>query len=179
MFWPDSHSSPVDQISVPSLPVSHKWAFLCFLSFLRVGGKVVESTMLPSEVLSSSLSTRPAYSDMIDLTSCLGPKVESFNKKCLNPSERIQLLAKAEFRNPASQSHKDRIARAMIVKAEERGELTDSYGNKKASTSSVCLVASVVTAVDRYFFVRYQLSKSDPLVLAQHNLLHYFLSYGC
>lgn len=64
--------------------------------------------------------------------------MESFNKKCLNPSERIQLLAKAEFQNPASQSHKDRIARAMIVKAEERGDLTDSHGNKKASASVLC-----------------------------------------
>lgn len=80
----------------------------------------------------ASLS-QPAYSDMLDLTSSLGPKVEAFNQKCLNPSERIQLLAKAEFRNPASQSHKDRIARAMIAKAEERGDLTDSQGQKKAS----------------------------------------------
>ena len=70
---------------------------------------------------------------MLDLTSSLGPKVESFNKMCHDPNDRIQLLAKAEFRNPASQSHKDRIARAMILKAEERGDLTDSNGNKKAS----------------------------------------------
>lgn len=74
------------------------------------------------------------YSDLIDLTSALGPKVTAFNRA--NPESSIQLLAKTEFRNPASQSHKDRIAKAMIAKAEERGELTDANGHKKTSECS-------------------------------------------
>ena len=68
---------------------------------------------------------------MLDLTNALGPKVAAFNK--LNPDSPIQLLAKAEFQNPASNSHKDRIARAIITKAEERGDLIDQNGNKKTS----------------------------------------------
>ena len=68
---------------------------------------------------------------MLDLTNALGPKVAAYNKQ--HPNSPIKLLAKAEFQNPASFSHKDRIARAIITKAEERGELTDANGNKKTS----------------------------------------------
>ena len=67
----------------------------------------------------------------MDLTNALGPKVAAFNRQ--NPDSPIKLLAKTEFRNPASQSHKERIARAMIARAEERGELADVNGNKKTS----------------------------------------------
>ena len=74
------------------------------------------------------------HSDLLDLTSALGPKVAAFHK--YNPDSPIQLLAKAEFRNPASKSHKDRIARAIIHKAVARGELTNCKdGNKKTSKS--------------------------------------------
>jgi len=71
----------------------------------------------------------PAYSSLLDLTHTLGPRVASFNKS--NPESPIKLLAKAEFRNPASCSHKDRIASNIIRKAAKRGELTDRNGNKK------------------------------------------------
>ena len=40
-------------------------------------------------------------------------------------------MAKAEFRNPGSKSHKDRIVANIIARAAERGELHDENGNKK------------------------------------------------
>lgn len=83
---------------------------------------------------SSSLSTKAAetpLSDLLDLTDVLGPKVAEYN--ALNPLSPISLLAKAEFRNPASKSHKDRIARAIIREAACRGDLTRKDGGKKTS----------------------------------------------
>jgi len=79
-----------------------------------------------------ALGLKTAYSGIIDLTNALGPKVAKFNSKCLDPEEKVQLLGKVEFLNPASHSHKDRIARAIISKARDRGELTDSNGHKKS-----------------------------------------------
>ena len=82
---------------------------------------------------------------MLDLTNALGPKVAAYNK--VNPDSPIQLLAKAEFQNPASNSHKDRIARAIITKAEERGELIDENGNKKTSKFRHCSIAYLVASL--------------------------------
>jgi len=97
-----------------------------------VSGKTFADPMLQTSAVrpSTAIKTQP-FSDMIDLTDALGPKVAAFNKNCQS-EEGLQLLAKTEFLNPASQSHKDRIAKAIITKGEERGELTDSHGNKKA-----------------------------------------------
>ena len=85
---------------------------------------------------------------MIDLTNTLGQKVALYNNQCIDTKKRIHLLAKAEFLNPDSQSHKDRIAQAIIVAAEERGELIDSHGNKKtilaASSGNTGLAVSKI-----------------------------------
>ena len=70
-------------------------------------------------------------SKLLDITSSLGPKVSKYNIK--HPLTPIKLYAKAEFGNPASKSHKDRIARAIINEAMSRGELTRSNGGKKTS----------------------------------------------
>ena len=70
-------------------------------------------------------------SKLLDITSSLGPKVSKYNTK--HPSTPIKLYAKAEFGNPASKSHKDRIARAIINEAMGRGELTRSDGGQKTS----------------------------------------------
>jgi len=68
-------------------------------------------------------------SELLDLTDALGPKVAAFNRR--NADRPIRLLAKAEFRNPASQSHKDRIAGAIVREAVGRGDLTRRDGSKK------------------------------------------------
>jgi len=70
-------------------------------------------------------------SKLLDITSSLGPKVSKYNIK--HPLTPIKLYAKAEFGNPASKSHKDRIARAIINEAIGRGELTRNDGGKKTS----------------------------------------------
>ncbi len=70
-------------------------------------------------------------SELLDITSSLGPKVSKYNIK--HPTKPIKLYAKAEFGNPASKSHKDRIARAIINEAMGRGELTRSDGGQKTS----------------------------------------------
>ena len=70
-------------------------------------------------------------SELLDITPSLGPKVSKYNAK--HPSTPIKLYAKAEFGNPASKSHKDRIARAIINEAMSRGELTRSDGGQKTS----------------------------------------------
>ena len=70
-------------------------------------------------------------SKLLDITSSLGPKVSKYNTK--HPSSPIKLYAKSEFINPASKSHKDRIARAIINEAIGRGELTRSDGGQKTS----------------------------------------------
>ena len=103
-------------------------AAACF-AISRVNGKP-STTPKHMKIQQGAPPTQP-YSDLLDMTQALGPKVAAFNR--LNPDAPIKLLAKAEFRNPASKSHKDRIARAMITKAEERGELRDAQGNKKTS----------------------------------------------
>jgi cysteine synthase len=82
----------------------------------------------PSALDLISSSDPALYSRMIDLTPQLGPKVQSFN--AANPGSEIKLFGKAEFMNPGM-SHKDRIAKAMLTKAEARGDLVDDHGNKK------------------------------------------------
>lgn len=101
-------------------------------NYAWVSGKTFTDPLLQPSVMrtTTSINTQP-YSDLIDLTDALGPKVAAFNKGCQS-DDGLKLLAKTEFLNPASQSHKDRIAKAIITKGEERGELTDSHGNKKA-----------------------------------------------
>ena len=70
-------------------------------------------------------------SELLDITPSLGPKVYKYNVN--HPLTPIKLYAKAEFGNPASKSHKDRIARAIINEAMGRGELTRSDGGQKTS----------------------------------------------
>ena len=115
---------------------------LSIFSLVRVNSWAINNPLtapysLPIQHYSNPPAAAQApHSDLLDLTSALalGPKVAAFNKH--NPDSPIQLLAKAEFRNPASKSHKDCIARAIIHKAVARGELTNCKdGNKKTSKS--------------------------------------------
>ena len=67
----------------------------------------------------------------------------------LNPHNPIQLLGKAEFMNPGM-SHKDRIAKSMLLLAQSRGDLLNSDGKKKtilaaSSGNTGCSLALVGT----------------------------------
>ena len=80
----------------------------------------------PLELISSP---DPAlWTRMVDLTSMLPSNVHQFN--ALNPGSEIKLMAKCEHMNPGM-SHKDRIAKAMLERAEKRGELRGPNGEKK------------------------------------------------
>jgi cysteine synthase len=107
----------------------------------------VEPATAPSALDLISSNDPALYSRMIDLTPQLGPKIQSFN--VANPESEIKLFGKAEFMNPGM-SHKDRIAKAMLSKAEARGDLVDSQGNKKtilaaSSGNTGCSLALVGT----------------------------------
>ncbi|GMI45936.1 hypothetical protein TrCOL_g647 [Triparma columacea] len=84
---------------------------------------------------------------MVDLTFMLGDDVKAFNEA--HPATPIKLVGKAEFMNPGM-SHKDRIAKAMLDKAEARGELIDNNGKKKtilaaSSGNTGCSLALIGT----------------------------------
>jgi len=64
------------------------------------------------------------------LTKVLGASTQVLAFNSANPSAPIKLLAKCEFANPGM-SHKDRIAKAMLQRAEARGELTGPSGERK------------------------------------------------
>lgn len=87
------------------------------------------------------------YTRLLDLNSRLGPKAKKYNR--LNPHNPIQLLGKAEFSNPGM-SHKDRIAKSMLLLAQSRGDLLNSEGKKKtilaaSSGNTGCSLALVGT----------------------------------
>ena len=62
------------------------------------------------------------------MSSLLPSSVHQFN--ALNPGSEITLLCKCEHMNPGM-SHKDRIAKSMLERAEKRGELCGPNGEKK------------------------------------------------
>jgi len=100
-----------------------------YTSLPRTPGKPDLLTSIPcGAVAAPPAAAAPALSELWDLTDALGPKVAAHNAR---HGDAIRLLAKAEFRNPASQSHKDRIARAIIREAIRRGDLTSRSGGKK------------------------------------------------
>ena len=68
------------------------------------------------------------WTRMVDLSSLLPTSVHQFNT--LNPGSEIKLMAKCEHMNPGM-SHKDRIAKSMLERAEKRGELRGPNGEKK------------------------------------------------
>ena len=76
-------------------------------------------------------------STLIDITPALGPIISAYNAQQIEAGHEenglIKLYAKEEFLNPASKSHKDRIARAIIREAMGRGELTRADGGRKTS----------------------------------------------
>jgi cysteine synthase len=81
-------------------------------------------------------SDKPAYwTKLVDLTDACSSAVQDFNDR--NPRNRITLLGKCEFLNPGM-SHKDRIAKVMLERAEARGELTNpkTGGKKKILAAS-------------------------------------------
>ena len=76
-------------------------------------------------------------STLIDITPALGPIISAYNAQQIEAGHEenglIKLYAKEEFLNPASKSHKDRIARAIIREAMGRGEWTRADGGRKTS----------------------------------------------
>lgn len=68
------------------------------------------------------------WTRMVDLSALLPTSVHQFNT--LNPGSEIKLMAKCEHMNPGM-SHKDRIAKSMLERAEKRGELRGPNGEKK------------------------------------------------
>eukprot|EP00519_Triparma_laevis_P000551 CAMPEP_0182499880 /NCGR_PEP_ID=MMETSP1321-20130603/8003_1 /TAXON_ID=91990 /ORGANISM="Bolidomonas sp., Strain RCC1657" /LENGTH=405 /DNA_ID=CAMNT_0024704129 /DNA_START=8 /DNA_END=1222 /DNA_ORIENTATION=+ len=87
------------------------------------------------------------YTRLLNLNSRLGPKAKEHNR--LNPHNPIKLLGKAEFMNPGM-SHKDRIAKSMLLLAQSRGDLLNSDGKKKtilaaSSGNTGCSLALVGT----------------------------------
>lgn len=99
----------------------------------------------PLDLISSE---DPAHwTKLVDLTPSCAPCVHQFN--AAHPSSPIRLLAKCEHLNPGM-SHKDRIAKVMLQRAEARGDLRDSEGNKKvllaaSSGNTGCSLALVGT----------------------------------
>ena len=84
------------------------------------------ATPTPLDLISSpdpNLWTR-----LVDMSSLLPSSVHQFN--ALNPGSEITLLCKCEHMNPGM-SHKDRIAKSMLERAEKRGELRGPNGEKK------------------------------------------------
>mmetsp|Transcript_20778 Transcript_20778/g.61988 ORF Transcript_20778/g.61988 Transcript_20778/m.61988 type:complete len:445 (-) Transcript_20778:213-1547(-) len=80
----------------------------------------------PLDLISSG---EPAYwTPLVDLTAACPPAVQEFNDR--NPGARITLLGKCEFSNPGM-SHKDRIAKVMLERAEARGELRNPKTGKR------------------------------------------------
>ena len=94
-----------------------------------IAGGVVGAPAAPAS--SSRAGIESPLSELLDLTEALGPEAARHN--AAHPDDPIRLLAKAEFRNPASQSHKDRIARAILREAAARGDLTGKDGKRKTS----------------------------------------------
>ena len=98
---------------------------------------------------------------MLNLTSELGPRVAEYNTRHNrnNPERRIRLLAKAEYLNEASNSHKDRIARAIIREAAGRGELSRKDGGKKTSEPRVitCVTCIWYSLCSMYWLVLQQI----------------------
>jgi len=87
------------------------------------------------------------WTKLIDMSAQLPAAVKEFNEK--NPASKITLLGKAEFANPGM-SHKDRIAKVMLQRAEARGDLTTATGEKKtilaaSSGNTGCSLALVGT----------------------------------
>jgi len=80
----------------------------------------------PLELISSEDPS--LWTKLVDLTAQLPPSVQAFN--AANPESSITLLGKCEFSNPGM-SHKDRIAKTMLQRAEARGDLRDPTGAKK------------------------------------------------
>ena len=99
----------------------------------------------PLELISSD---DPAlWTRLVDLTAQLPPSVQAFN--AAHPANRITLLGKCEFANPGM-SHKDRIAKTMLERAEARGDLAGPDGGKKtilaaSSGNTGCSLALVGT----------------------------------
>eukprot|EP00588_Corethron_pennatum_P020069 CAMPEP_0194319982 /NCGR_PEP_ID=MMETSP0171-20130528/16377_1 /TAXON_ID=218684 /ORGANISM="Corethron pennatum, Strain L29A3" /LENGTH=380 /DNA_ID=CAMNT_0039077383 /DNA_START=240 /DNA_END=1382 /DNA_ORIENTATION=- len=83
----------------------------------------------PLELISSS---DPAHwTKLVDLTVQLPASVHAFNAS-VPALSRITLLGKCEFANPGM-SHKDRIAKTMLERAEARGDLLGLDGTTKKS----------------------------------------------
>ena len=85
----------------------------------------------PLELISSPDPQR--WTKMVDLTCRLPASVQAFNKA--HPEAPITLLGKAEYTNPGM-SHKDRIAKCMLERAEARGDLVGPDGRKKQISGS-------------------------------------------
>lgn len=87
------------------------------------------------------------WTRLVDLSAQLPDSVQEFNRA--NPASKIKLLGKCEFANPGM-SHKDRIAKVMLERAQERGDLTSPSGEKKiilaaSSGNTGCSLALVGT----------------------------------
>lgn len=98
------------------------------------------ATASPSSSFPTALdlisSKDPAYfTKMVDLTASCPALVQAYN--AANPTSQIRLLGKCEHLNPGM-SHKDRIAKVMLQRAEARDELT----NKATGEKKVILAAS-------------------------------------
>jgi cysteine synthase A len=78
-------------------------------------------------------SPDPAHwTRLVDLTASLPAPVRAFN--AAHPAAPIVLLGKCEFANPGM-SHKDRIAKLMLQRAEARGDLTAPGGGRNTGCS--------------------------------------------
>ena len=76
----------------------------------------------------SSSNDPTRWTKLVDLSARLPAEVHAFNTA--NPGAKISLLGKCEFSNPGM-SHKDRIAKVMLARAEARGDLSGPDGTKK------------------------------------------------
>ena len=94
---------------------------------------VARKTGVPTPLDLISSPDPALWTRMVDLSSLLPTSVHQFNT--LNPGSEIKLMAKCEHMNPGM-SHKDRIAKSMLERAEKRGELRGPNGEKKTILAS-------------------------------------------
>jgi len=89
--------------------------------------------MFPSLIETVSSTDRRYWTKLVDLTDLLSQKVQEWNS--IHPESAIQLIGKCEYQNPGC-SHKDRIAKKILLGAESSGQLQSN------STKKTILVAS-------------------------------------
>eukprot|EP00592_Proboscia_alata_P017828 CAMPEP_0194397318 /NCGR_PEP_ID=MMETSP0174-20130528/125479_1 /TAXON_ID=216777 /ORGANISM="Proboscia alata, Strain PI-D3" /LENGTH=361 /DNA_ID=CAMNT_0039193485 /DNA_START=54 /DNA_END=1139 /DNA_ORIENTATION=- len=100
----------------------------------------------PLDLISSDDSS--LWTKLVNLTPQLPKDVLEYNAN--NPTKTVTLLGKCEFSNPGM-SHKDRIAKTMLQRAEARGDLIDTNSGEKktilaaSSGNTGCSLALVGT----------------------------------